>query len=132
MITHIRRVPIVVSDHDRALKFYRDALGFEVTADSTDPRSSENRWLTLKPQSGQTNIMLLKASSQQPEMSSRLGKSTHIVLDTDDIQAECERVKSHGARIIYGPKRAGWGEAIEAQFADLDGNIFMLIQQDKN
>ena len=129
MITHIHSVPIVVSDYDRALKFYRDGLGFEVTADITDPRSAENRWLTLKPQRGQTSIMVLKASSQPSEMSSRLGKPTHIVLETDDIEAECERIKSHGARVIYGPKRAGWGDAIEAQFADPDGNIFLLVQQ---
>ncbi len=79
MITHIHSVPIVVSDQDRALKFYRDALGFEVTADSTNPLCPDNRWLTLKPKSGQTNIMLLKVSPRQADMSSRLGKSTYIV-----------------------------------------------------
>ena len=128
MITHIRSVPIVVSDYDRALKFYREALGFEVIADITDPRSADNRWLTLKPKSGQTHIMLLKASPRQPELSSRLGKSTYIVLDTDDIEAECEHLKAHGARNLHEPKRAGWGAAIEAHFADPDGNIFLLVQ----
>lgn len=128
MITHIHSVPIVVSDYDRALKFYRDALGFEVTADVTDPRSSENRWLTLRPKSGQTNIMMLKASQKQPEISSRLGKPTYITMDTDDIATECERMESHGARVLYGPKRAGWGDVVEAQFSDPDGNIFLLIQ----
>ena len=128
MITHIHSVPIVVSDHDRALKFYRDALGFEVSADITDPRSPENRWLTLKPKAGQTNLMLLKASSLQPELSSRPGKTTSIVLNTDDIQAECENMISHGARVLYEPKRAGWGNALETHFADPDGNIFLLIQ----
>jgi predicted enzyme related to lactoylglutathione lyase len=128
VITHIHSIPIVVSDYDQALKFYRDALGFEVTADVTDPRSSENRWLTLKPKSGQTGIMILKASPTQPEFSARLGKPTYIAMNTDDIAAECERMKSHGARILYGPKRAGWGDAVEAQVADPDGNTFMLIQ----
>jgi predicted enzyme related to lactoylglutathione lyase len=127
MITHIRSVSIVVSDCDRALKFYRDAFGFEVTADITDPKSSQNRWLTLKPRSGQTAFMLLKASL--PDESSRVGKSTHIVLDTDDIQAECEHLKLHGARVLYEPKRAGWGNAIETHFSDPDGNIFLLVQQ---
>jgi predicted enzyme related to lactoylglutathione lyase len=129
VITHIHSVSIVVGDYDRALQFYRDALGFEVTADVTDPRSSENRWLTLKPKAGQTNIMLLKASSQPPETSSRLGKATSIVLDTDNIQAECEHIKSRGARILYPSKRAGWGNALETHFADPDGNTFQLVQR---
>ena len=64
MITNLHSVAVFVSDRDRALRFYRDALGFEVTADVTDPNSAENRWLTLKPRSGQTNIMLLKAPPQ--------------------------------------------------------------------
>jgi predicted enzyme related to lactoylglutathione lyase len=128
MITHIHSVPLVVSDCDMALKFYRDALGFEVTADITDPRSAENRWLTLKPKTGQTNIMLLKASSRTPEVGARLGTGTSIVLNTDDIETECAKAKSHGARIVYGPKRAGWGPAVEAHLADPDGNILLLVQ----
>src|SRR5437868_6528195 len=122
MITHIHSVPIVVRDPDRALEFYRDALGFEVTTDSTDPRSSDNRWLTMKPRSGETNIMLLKALPRQPELGSRLGRFTYIALNTDDIIVECERLKARGARIVDGPKRAGWGDATEAHFTDLDGN----------
>ena len=126
MITHIRSVSIVVGDYDRASKFYRDALGFEVTADVTDPKSSQDRWLTLKPRSGQTELMLVKTSLL--DESSRLGKSTHMVLDTDDIQAECEHLKLHGAQVLHEPKRAGWGNAIETHFADPDGNIFLLVQ----
>ena len=128
MITHVHSIAVVVSDYDRALAFFRDVLGFEVTADVTDPRSAENRWLTLRPKSGETSIMLLKASSSQPDVSSRLGKPTHVVLSTDDIRADCERLSAHGARVLYEPKRAGWGNALEVHFADLDGNVFQLIQ----
>jgi predicted enzyme related to lactoylglutathione lyase len=71
--------------------------------------------------------MLLKASL--PDESSQVGKSTHIVLDTDDMQAECERLKLHGAQVLYEPKRARWGNAIETHFADPDGNILLLVQQ---
>jgi catechol 2,3-dioxygenase-like lactoylglutathione lyase family enzyme len=128
VITHVHSVAIVVSDLDRAMKFYRDGLGFEVTADRVDPESIDNRWLTLKPKWGQTNIMLLKPSLPRTELSSRVGKPTYIVFETADIRAECELLKSHNARIIDGPKRAGWGGAIEAHFADPDGNTFLLIQ----
>lgn len=128
MITNIHCVPVVISDYDRALRFFRDALGFEVTADVVDPRSSDNRWLTLKPVSGQTQVMLLKPSANLPEIADRVGRPTYLVLSTDNIEAACERVKSHGGRILVGPKRAGWGSAAEAQFSDPDGNTFMLVQ----
>ena len=128
MVTHVHSVPIVVSEYERALNFYRGALGFEVTADVTDPRSSENRWLTLKPKHGQTSVMLLTPSTRQPNLSSRLGKPTYVVLSCDDIYAECGRINSHGGRALHEPKVAGWGRALEAHFADPDGNIFQLIQ----
>jgi len=127
MITQIRSVAIGVTDYEKALKFFRDALGFEITADIADPRSAENRWLTLKPRSGQTNLMLIRPSSSAVNSSQR-GKSTHIVMDTDNIQTECERLRLGGAMVLYEPKQAGWGNALETHFSDRDGNIFMLVQ----
>ena len=128
MITHLHSAPIVVRDYDRALKFYRDALGFEVTADVTDPRSAENRWLTLKPKAGQTSIMLLKASPAHPEFNARLGGQTLLVFHTDDLTSDCERIKAEGGQVLGTPKRAGWGDALEVAFADPDQNVFLLIQ----
>ncbi len=127
MITHIHSVPVIVSDQDRALRFYRDVLGFEVTQDSG---SGAFRWLTVKPKSGQNHIMLEKDSPEQAEMyrlGSRLCKWTGMVLDTDDIQAECARLRSAGVRVTKEPERQHWG-GIEAQFADPDGNTFELVQ----
>jgi catechol 2,3-dioxygenase-like lactoylglutathione lyase family enzyme len=127
MITKIHSVPVVVSDQDRALKFYRDVLGFEVTADSG---SGAFRWLTVKPKAGQTHIMLTKDSPEQAPMyrlGSRLGTWTGMVLDTDDIRAECARLKAAGVRVTKEPEPQHWG-GIEAQFADPDGNTFELVQ----
>ena len=127
MITNIHSVPVVVNDQDRALKFYRDVLGFDVTADQG---SGAFRWLTVRPKSGQTHLMLTKDSPEQAEMyrlGYRLGKWTGMVLNTDDIAAECARLKSAGARITKEPERQHWG-GIEAQFADPDGNTFELVE----
>ena len=128
MITHLHSVPVVVSDYDRALEFYRDALGFEVTADVTDPRSAENRWLTLKPRAGQTSVMLLKASPVRPELNSRLGGPTLLVFHTDDLASDCERIKAKGGQVLGAPKQAGWGDALEVHVSDPDKNVFLLIQ----
>ena len=54
MITHIYSVAISVLDRDRARDLYREALDFEVTADVADPINSDNRWLTMRPKSSDT------------------------------------------------------------------------------
>jgi lactoylglutathione lyase len=131
MITNIHSVPVVVSDQDRALKFYRDVLGFEVTQDSG---SGAFRWLTVKPKGGQTHIMLaMDSPEQQPlyRLGERLGKWTGMVFTTDDIKAECERLKSRGVKITKEPEPQSWG-GIEAQIADPDGNTFELVQPAKS
>lgn len=123
MITHIHSVPIIVADQDRALAFYRDVLGFEVTADDG---AGDFRWLTVKPAGGQTHIMIAKASPNLPEMGTRIGKWTGMVLDTDNIERDCERLRSMGVRITRPPERQHFG--IEAQFADPDGNTIELVE----
>src|SRR5689334_18883729 len=113
------------------MQFYCDTLGFEVTADISDPNNPDNRWLTLRPNGAQTNIMLLRPSPRLSDLSPPLGKPT-IVIETDDLDAACERIKSGGGRVTTPPKRAGWGAAMEAHFADPDGNVFLLIQRMEN
>ena len=123
MITHLHSVAIFVADRDRALAFYKSALGFEVTADIKDPTNSNNRWLTIKPPSSQTRLMLLKRSEEIAEP-----HSTQLTFATSDIDADCQRIESHGGTILHQPHRAGWGNATETHFADPDGNVFLLIQ----
>lgn len=127
MISHIYCVGIFVLDRDRARDFYRNALDFEVTADVTDPINSDNRWLTMSSKSSNTNLMLLKRpQAKEPADASR---SAQVILATDDIVADCERIKSHGGTVVGPPRRAGWGDALETHFADPEGNVFMLVQQ---
>ena len=123
MITHLHSVAIFVADCDRALAFYKSALGFEVIADIKDPTNSNNRWLTIKPPSSQTRLMLLKRSEEIAEP-----HSTQLTFATSDIDADCQRIESHGGTILHQPHRAGWGNATETHFADPDGNVFLLIQ----
>lgn len=127
MITHLYSVAIFVADRDRALDFYRDALDFEVTADVTDPTNPNNRWLTIKPRSSQTNLMLLKRMGSEDASESH--HPSQLTFATSDINGDCQRIKSHGGAVIHPPRRAGWGNALETHFSDPDGNVFMLIQQ---
>src|SRR5262249_38986992 len=107
-------------------RFYRDALGFEVSADVTDPSNPENRWLTLKPKSGDTSVMILKLPGDTPSDRTR---SANMVLATDDLAGDCERIRSHGGTILHPPRGAGWGNALETHFRAPGGNVYLLVQQ---
>ncbi len=111
------------------MRFFRDTLGFEITADSPT-QFPNNRWITLRPPGAQTHIGLFKAMAERPEVALRLGQQTFIVFDCDDIRANCERITFYGGRIVSGPEPAHWGggKAMEAIAADPDGNGFVLVQ----
>jgi uncharacterized glyoxalase superfamily protein PhnB len=56
-----------------------------------------------------------------------VGGFTRISFVTDDVQATYEELSAKGVNFIQKPTQMFWG-GIEAQFADPDGNIFLLDQ----
>lgn len=117
-ITSIQTITIPVSDQDRALAFYRDALGFEVRADN--PFGSM-RWLTVAPVGSEAELVLHRAL---PGLDA--GSSAGLVLATDDIEAACAAVRDAGAT-VSDPETVMWGR--QAEFTDPDGNGFVLVQR---
>src|SRR5579884_3935123 len=55
-VTHIGRVLVPVNDQDAAIEFYRDKLGFSVTADI--PYGEGSRWVEVMPPDGGAAIAL--------------------------------------------------------------------------
>src|SRR5215831_9455348 len=104
MITHIHSVTIYVTNQDRALTFYRDALGLEVTSD--DSSIPGFRWLTVAPKGAQTSLLIYKAS---PDHEARVGTDTGLVLYTDDIHATYNSLKAHGVKITTELRKEMWG-----------------------
>jgi len=117
-ITAIETITIPVADQDVALAFYRDVLGFEVTADNA---YGDARWLTVAPVGSSINLVLhLPFDGEAP------GWQKGVVLGSDDIDADCARLEDAGVEVT-GPDGVGWG--LQAQFSDPDGNGFVLLQQ---
>ncbi|MFC7308350.1 VOC family protein [Streptomyces monticola] len=118
-ITHASFVTVPVSDQDAALRFYAQTLGFEVTADRQMP---PGRWLQVAPKGAQTVLTL-----SGPGMGGFTpGSAQGIMFVTDDVDADCERLAAAGVR-VEGPDELPWGRM--AQFADPDGNRFMLLTE---
>ncbi|GGS85472.1 VOC family protein [Streptomyces cinerochromogenes] len=118
-ITHASFVTLPVSDQDRALRFYRDVLGFEVTADRGMP---QGRWLQVAPKGAQTVFTLSGPGMGGFEPGSARG----IMLVTTDVDADCARLAAAGAT-VQGPDELPWGRM--ASFADPDGNGLMLLTE---
>ncbi|MEU6088277.1 VOC family protein [Streptomyces sp. NPDC047085] len=118
-ITHASFVTLPVSDQDRALRFYRDVLGFTVTADRDMP---QGRWLQVAPEGAQTVFTLSGPGMGGFEPGSARG----IMLVTTDVDADCARLTEAGIP-VQGPDELPWGRM--ASFTDPDGNGLMLLTE---
>lgn len=118
-ITHASFLTVPVSDQDAALRFYRDVLGFEVTADLRMP---PGRWLQVAPRGAQTVFTL-----SGPGMGGFVpGGAQGIMLITTDVDADCARLAAAGVE-VSGPDELPWGRM--AAFRDPDGNGWMLLTE---
>ncbi|MET9089020.1 VOC family protein [Streptomyces sp. NPDC004237] len=128
-ITHASFVTLPVTDQDRALRFYRDVLGFEVTADLEMP---PGRWLQVAPRGAQTVFTLSgpgmgRGSGGAPQKSgAEPGSARGIMLVTTDVDADCARLAEAGTD-VRGPDAFPWGRM--ASFRDPDGNGLMLLTE---
>ncbi|MEV0979810.1 VOC family protein [Streptomyces sp. NPDC049915] len=118
-ISHASFVTLPVADQDRALRFYRDVLGFEVVADLRMPAG---RWLQVAPVGAQTVFTLAGPGMGDFEAGSARG----IMLVTTDVDADCARLAGAGVA-VRGPEEQPWGRM--ASFADPDGNGLMLLTE---
>ncbi|MGW2553368.1 VOC family protein [Streptomyces sp. NPDC001635] len=118
-VTHASFVTVPVTDQDRALRFYTEVLGFEVSADLDMP---QGRWLQVAPRGAQTVFTLSGPGMGDFEPGSTRG----IMLVTTDVDADCARLAGAGVS-VQGPDDLPWGRM--ASFQDPDGNGLMLLTE---
>lgn len=130
MIERISHVTVLVRDCDEALDFYTKKLGFEKVEDSKMP--SGDRWLTVSPKQGRDVQIVLQQpgagtfGDRAEEMLGRIGKGTTWAFKVDDCKMTCDELQKKGVKILSPPQDFGF--AIEAMFADLYGNAYILMQ----
>ena len=125
-----------VHDHDEALAFWTDKVGFEVRADVTVPELGNFRWVTVGP-SGQDDIAVVLMAipgapvmddGTQEEVRNLMAKgfAGTVFLTTDDINASYEELKARGVEFSEAPEERPYG--IDSGFRDPSGNSFRLTQ----
>ena len=121
-ITQVGRVMVPVADQDRAIAFYRDKLGFELTADV--PFGEGDRWVEVSPPAGGTALALVP-----PEGDYQAPRNTGIALTSPDPRADHEELKAKGvdvdAELIGGDGTV----PLMFFFRDGDGNHLLLVEE---
>ena len=119
-ITRVGIVGVSVSNQDRALDFYVNALGFEKRVD--EYMSESARWIEVAPTGAETRLVL------EPGLEDRMDTSwAGMIFESDDIRATYEELRGRGVEFTEEPSEQPWG--VWARFKDTDGNEFGLIQQ---
>jgi lactoylglutathione lyase len=111
-------VIVGVTDLERAIAFYRDALGFEFVHAAPEFHFAE---FTV----GGMRFSL--AGGNGGDGSHKVGGNTGIGLTVDDVDAAHKELAGQGVRFTMEPAQQPWGGYM-AMFADPDGNVFYLDQ----
>ena len=125
---------IAVDDHDKALAFYRDALGMEVR---NDVSYEGMRWVTVGvPSQPDVEIVLEPpvadpgASPTDREAAAELlakGLLRGVNFSTDDCDAAFERISAAGGEVLQEPMDMPYGVR-DCAFRDPSGNMLRFSQ----
>jgi catechol 2,3-dioxygenase-like lactoylglutathione lyase family enzyme len=121
----IAAVSVIVPSYAAGLAFYRDVLGFTVTADVDQGRK---RWVTVQPPEGGAQIVLARPDT--PEQMAAVGEQgagrVWLFLETDDFAGDHARMLAAGVVFEESPRTEDYGTM--AVWRDPFGNRWDLIQ----
>jgi len=123
---------ITVDDQDKALTFYRDVLGLNVTADAP---LGPFRWLTVAApnQPGVEIVLATPDMGHGPDDTEALkmllakGALNGVLFTTDNCDAMFEHVRKSGAEVLQEPIDQPWGPR-DCAFRDPSGNMVRILQ----
>ncbi len=123
-----------VDDHEKAIAFYRDALGFEVR---NDVSAYGMRWTTMGPPSQPDVSVVLEPPAADPGISQSdrdaigdllaKGLLGRLNLTTSDVDAAFEHVQATGAEVVQEPIDQAYGVR-DCAFRDPAGNLVRINQ----
>ena len=124
----IKLTSVYVDDQEKALRFYTDVLGFAKKADFS---KGSFRWLTVASPDESNGTELQLALNDNPAAKTyqqamfQQGQPA-IMLFTDDVKGDHERIKARGAEFAMAPTEVT-GATI-AKLNDTCGNLVQISQ----
>jgi predicted enzyme related to lactoylglutathione lyase len=124
----IKLTSVYVDDQEKALRFYTDVLGFLKKADFTN---GPFRWLTVASPDEPDGTELQLALDNNPaakayQQAMFQQNQPAIMLNTDDVKADYERIKARGAVFVMPPTEVP-GATI-TRLNDTCGNLLQISQ----
>ena len=127
---YIEHIALIVDDYDAGIRFFVDALGFELVEDSPALSSrggQPKRWVLVRPPGATTGLLLAKADGEREvravgeQFAGRVG----LFLRVDDFQASYDRMREAGVEFVGEPREEPYG--VVAVFLDVGGNRWDLL-----
>lgn len=124
----IKLTSVYVDDQEKALRFYTEVLGF---VKKTDFSQGPFRWLTVASPEDAEGTELQLALNNSPaaktyQQALFLQNQPAAMFYTDDLQADYERMKSHGAEFTMPPTDVTASKI--AVLNDTCGNLIQIVQ----
>lgn len=119
-------ITLLVRDYDEAITYYTERLGFNLAEDTK--LTEDKRWVSIKPHSGGTQILLARASNpeQAAQIGNQAGGRVFHFLETDHFHSDFTEMKARGVHFMEAPRSEDCGTV--AVFEDLYGNRWDLIE----
>ena len=111
----IAYVNVYISELPKAVEFYRDSLGLELSFSDAD-----HGYASFK--AGPISLGLAVAGEDHEEL---IGAHTGVGFNVADLEAEHARLQELGVEFPMAPSRQPWG-GFMALMADPDGDVFYL------
>jgi predicted enzyme related to lactoylglutathione lyase len=123
MLKNVFYTSVLVSDQDRALDFYTNALGLEHRVENPTPDGP--RFLTVGVEGDGFQLVLWPGTPGQAQPV--MGRPpASVTIETDDVRKTVEDFKSRGVNFVSDVLEFPWGAV--AQFQDPDGNLLQIRQ----
>ena len=124
----IKLTSVYVDDQEKALRFYTEVLGFAKKADFSN---GPYRWLTVASAEEPNGTELQLALNNNPaaktyQQALFQQNQPAAMFFTDDVQADYDRMKAHGAEFTMPPTDVTASKI--AMVKDTCGNIIQLTQ----
>lgn len=115
-------VILFATDLDASIRFYRDVVGLPL-------KISEHGYAEFATEGGTKFALFERARAREMfGREAKPGPAGEIVLLTDDADAEAERLRAAGVRILAGPTDRLWGHRT-VHVADPDGFVVEFAQE---
>jgi catechol 2,3-dioxygenase-like lactoylglutathione lyase family enzyme len=128
-MSHLELVALVVRDYDAAIRFFVDVLRFELVEDTPSLTNDgrPKRWIVVRPDGGQTGILLARADGEQQmgSVGQQFAGRVGMFLRVDDFDIAYERMVAAGVQFVSSPRDEPYGRV--AVFLDLEGNRWDLL-----